>query len=442
MSEDIAQQAADASRPTLPGKDASHAGPRGGGAGALPADGGWRVRTADAMLTAGAGSTHSRGPSVAESADRTTTLREEATDHGDANKEDVSSTSTDAGPAAAPAAPRAGPGPSVKAAPPRESIPKRISKISLRGRKRRGSVASSKRSNRAAALPAVAADDPRRAAADPSASRPDAKTAGGVAKLFALLGCCGAAEDADAIDLDHHAVPSRNPTKLPPAAVRQSTPPKKPDVSAAESSTAESKETTDDRIGGPPYADLKSAGEPMVQPEPAVSAEAARTANRTRGDTADPPHPTPPTEPARTSPAKPPSQPPAVAGQADAADGPAAAPDPGDGDADGSAPATEPAAEPAAEEPRQRAAGADGADVDTTPALPPPPPMAPRRNGPPAGTDKQAAQANGQHEAQKWLLPPIRPEFQGKKCLVLDLDETLVHSSFKVSRRRRRAIDG
>jgi RNA polymerase II subunit A small phosphatase-like protein len=35
--------------------------------------------------------------------------------------------------------------------------------------------------------------------------------------------------------------------------------------------------------------------------------------------------------------------------------------------------------------------------------------------------------------AQKWLLPPITPQFSGKKCLVLDLDETLVHSSFKVS---------
>jgi RNA polymerase II subunit A small phosphatase-like protein len=36
-------------------------------------------------------------------------------------------------------------------------------------------------------------------------------------------------------------------------------------------------------------------------------------------------------------------------------------------------------------------------------------------------------------ERQQWLLPPLRPEFEGKKCLVLDLDETLVHSSFKVS---------
>ena len=31
------------------------------------------------------------------------------------------------------------------------------------------------------------------------------------------------------------------------------------------------------------------------------------------------------------------------------------------------------------------------------------------------------------------LLPPIRPSDSGKKCLIIDLDETLVHSSFKVS---------
>jgi len=31
----------------------------------------------------------------------------------------------------------------------------------------------------------------------------------------------------------------------------------------------------------------------------------------------------------------------------------------------------------------------------------------------------------------KFLLPPLRPEQKHKKCLVLDLDETLVHSSFK-----------
>jgi RNA polymerase II subunit A small phosphatase-like protein len=32
---------------------------------------------------------------------------------------------------------------------------------------------------------------------------------------------------------------------------------------------------------------------------------------------------------------------------------------------------------------------------------------------------------------QKYLLPPLKPEQAHMKCLVLDLDETLVHSSFK-----------
>lgn len=48
--------------------------------------------------------------------------------------------------------------------------------------------------------------------------------------------------------------------------------------------------------------------------------------------------------------------------------------------------------------------------------LPPPPSVAPP----------------GQEGSQQWLLPPIRSQLQNRKCLVLDLDETLVHSSFKV----------
>lgn len=62
--------------------------------------------------------------------------------------------------------------------------------------------------------------------------------------------------------------------------------------------------------------------------------------------------------------------------------------------------------------------------------LPPPPPLAERQTQitPPQTPELGSAQ----QEPQKWLLPPIRQEFKGRKCLVLDLDETLVHSSFKV----------
>ncbi|KAJ2786512.1 hypothetical protein GGI15_001476 [Coemansia interrupta] len=35
------------------------------------------------------------------------------------------------------------------------------------------------------------------------------------------------------------------------------------------------------------------------------------------------------------------------------------------------------------------------------------------------------------HVASQHLLPPLAPEHSGRKCLVLDLDETLVHSSFR-----------
>ncbi|KNG46213.1 phosphoprotein phosphatase [Stemphylium lycopersici] len=60
--------------------------------------------------------------------------------------------------------------------------------------------------------------------------------------------------------------------------------------------------------------------------------------------------------------------------------------------------------------------------------LPPPPPLAERQ----AAVQAPATEVAETTEQQKYLLGPIAPRFQGKKCLVLDLDETLVHSSFKI----------
>ena len=64
-------------------------------------------------------------------------------------------------------------------------------------------------------------------------------------------------------------------------------------------------------------------------------------------------------------------------------------------------------------------------------SLPPPPPItAPTRL---AAADRRTSNGMTNAEQQKWLLPPLdNSRFGGKKCLVLDLDETLVHSSFKV----------
>ena len=34
--------------------------------------------------------------------------------------------------------------------------------------------------------------------------------------------------------------------------------------------------------------------------------------------------------------------------------------------------------------------------------------------------------------ADKYLLPALEPGHEDRKCVIIDLDETLVHSSFKV----------
>jgi carboxy-terminal domain RNA polymerase II polypeptide A small phosphatase len=62
--------------------------------------------------------------------------------------------------------------------------------------------------------------------------------------------------------------------------------------------------------------------------------------------------------------------------------------------------------------------------------LPPPPPLEQRQSQ--VGTRDVPAVPGSSQERQIWLLPPVQPQFKGRKCLVLDLDETLVHSSFKI----------
>jgi len=46
----------------------------------------------------------------------------------------------------------------------------------------------------------------------------------------------------------------------------------------------------------------------------------------------------------------------------------------------------------------------------------------------------QASGLTCNNSQNRYLLPPVRHSDMHKKCMVIDLDETLVHSSFKVSR--------
>ncbi|KAI1119143.1 HAD-like domain-containing protein [Nemania sp. NC0429] len=68
---------------------------------------------------------------------------------------------------------------------------------------------------------------------------------------------------------------------------------------------------------------------------------------------------------------------------------------------------------------------------DSCPKTVPPPPPPPIVNEEPTVSEEERVVA-AEEPQQKFLLPPIEPRFKGRKCLVLDLDETLVHSSFKI----------
>ncbi|KAI9794011.1 MAG: hypothetical protein M1816_006636 [Peltula sp. TS41687] len=74
----------------------------------------------------------------------------------------------------------------------------------------------------------------------------------------------------------------------------------------------------------------------------------------------------------------------------------------------------------------------------TATELPPPPPLVtdhppnPQPVPPIPEVPTEPAPVPEQQPQQQWLLPPVQAQFKGRKCLVLDLDETLVHSSFKI----------
>lgn len=70
-------------------------------------------------------------------------------------------------------------------------------------------------------------------------------------------------------------------------------------------------------------------------------------------------------------------------------------------------------------------------DVQPMP-LPPPPPIQQRAAQVPAIAAATPPVPEIELEKQQWLLPPAKPPLKGRKCLILDLDETLVHSSFKI----------
>jgi RNA polymerase II subunit A small phosphatase-like protein len=302
------------------------------------------------------------------------------------------------------------------------------SKSSILGRRRNGSATSSKMSitQQEPSTGTAGSANPASSGAKPS-QQPKKKG-------FLSFLCCGAPDDsANTLDPNDAAVPvkiAKVPSGRPTTASR-------PEHGSTSQVNA--------------VAQSQNEKEPLKQNEPErektepASSESGRTlqsggpaangdANRVSGDARDQPLPALPKEAEKASP--PVGQPnPSVVVQGPTrtastrasssvqASAPAPVPEPKDAEGDvkmvDSDPVpTEKVDLPPAPVPRQ---------AETARPVLPPPPSSP----PPVQNDEVAAPEPAEQK-QQWLLPPIAPRFQGKKCLVLDLDETLVHSSFKV----------
>lgn len=314
------------------------------------------------------------------------------------------------------------------------TVTARRSKRSLRSRARTGSNASSKRSHRA--RPSMS-EKPTRplsgATTQSNAARPKKKS-----KFLALFSCCGSQDDAQDGDQD---VPSRQSVPPQPSQTEQPNP------------SMPSGEVNDEKLANTAGQSSTTANEkkekaPMNdQSQPEIATEAVAAPLRPASEV-------PPVEP--------------LHGQGPQADASADAPYLSQPDVVVQAPT--PVAPTADEDlmiadrtPEQQARDTDIEMTDVGPSLPlsandvsgtsedeshvsarresgsrvdlpPPPPLEERQAqvAHPTAVSHDTSLVPSP-EPQKWLLPSVRPEHKGRKCLILDLDETLVHSSFKVS---------
>lgn len=225
-------------------------------------------------------------------------------------------------------------------------------------------------------------------------------------KLFAFLSCCSSPD----VDGDDSTVPPKKTSKQPPVSNRLPTP-DKAEAHTGDSSTAESRD--------PAYfGDEKAVAVTADHQHPQEEERNAEVSTDTRGEGASAAGGQPDVQPVSSK-----EHEPKIA----AANGVIPESKTEVARSDEQTPATENATtnettpkKPAGEGEIQ----SHEEEVVQAPAvLPPPPP-------PPAPEVAIASEG----EQQQWLLPPAQPHLSNRKCLVLDLDETLVHSSFKVSK--------
>ena len=332
------------------------------------------------------------------------------------------------------------------------STSRRGSKGSIKPKSRGGSVASSRHSKKEKAKLAPAAEQ-EKLVEDQSAVTTRPKKRGFLSKI---LSCCSAPENANAVELGDQAVPAKKAKVLQQKPGRQPTPLVKPNASAGESTTGDPKEITEENIGGPEYSEMKSSSKPTMMARSSrekLTTEkvgppiAAVEPEETQESPAPVAYRDPPLPPVPSSTVPSTQEMKEEHGIPTQAAGIAAPPqliEPDQSVAEQGTTIND-------RTPQQESRDTDIAMVDAPPPtstadapsvttrelqqaqinLPPPPP----RNGNGNGNGNGAASSSNAiapSDKQRWLLPPLQPDFKGRKCLVLDLDETLVHSSFKV----------
>ena len=340
---------------------------------------------------------------------------------------------------AATAIPSSSPNNSDQSSPGQPAVTPRRSKRSLRSRARAGSNASSKRSHRARPSMSEKPTRPLSGATTQSAARPKKKS-----KFLSFLNCCGSSDDAQDGGQD---VPSRQ-SAVPAQASQVDQQP-----SMNSNPTMQSVDTIDEKPSTTPYLAETSGtsanagsentpiqSQPESRSEGVFAAPLMTTGMPSTGSShgQDPQTQTSSDAPYLTQPEVVVQAPTPIATTADedlvisdrTPEQQARDTDIEMTDVGPSIPlSANDVAGTSEDEGHVPAHRESGTRVD----LPPPPPLVERQ--------AQVAHPNtASHdtslvpspEPQKWLLPAVRPEHKGRKCLILDLDETLVHSSFKV----------
>ena len=320
----------------------------------------------------------------------------------------------------------------LTASDPAESIGRasRDSNASILGKKRNGSVTSSKR---AAPRPEVSekGQSEANARASQSAQMPNSKKSRG---FLSFLNCCSAPDDANGIDAEQAPRPvkegattqsqTRGPTPSKPTAAETKADQKQAEDSKTKMMSGSEGETAE-KNGGTPTLGENALSEKVTAP----SQPNGQVSNAQPGSTtSDKPSATLDTQPGTN---------PMVLVEAPTPTSPSTNITKNSTHPDDSSniakndPGTEKAAAlPPAPEVQDAEIGGTHATYTALP-LPLPSQNQEGTSAAPA-TSEDVIVPEAADEKQQWLLPPVAPRFKGKKCLVLDLDETLVHSSFKV----------